>query len=253
MATPTLFIEGAVATLRFQRPDKHNAIDRATWAAIPDLVDQATRSEARALIVRGGKSALAAGGGIAEFDEVFADRTAPLAYLDLMSAATAAIEAAPLPVIAAISGLCVGAGVAVALACDLRIASADARLAITPAKLGLMYSLADTRRVVDAVGASMAKDLLFTGRMVDAEEARAIGLVDHIGGNEAVAERARAVVATSAWTHARTKAIVRRILDGAIADNDETRGWFADAPEGVDYAEGLAAFRARRKPDFPWR
>jgi enoyl-CoA hydratase/carnithine racemase len=253
MSTPSLTIDGRMATLTFQRAAKHNALDRATWQALPGLIDEATRAGAHVVILQGSGGHFAAGADIAEFDTVFADRTATLAYLALMSAATAAIEACPLPVIAAIDGLCIGAGVAVALACDIRMATPAARLAITPAKLGLMYSLADTKRVVDAVGPARAKDLLFTARMIAAPEALAIGLIDFIGDAVAVADKARAMAELSSWTHARTKAVVRRIVDGATDDDDETRGWFADAPEGPDFAEGVAAFRARRKPDFPGR
>jgi enoyl-CoA hydratase/carnithine racemase len=239
-------VESGIATLTFQRAEKHNAIDRATWEALPRLIEDAKHGNARVVVVRGSGGNFAAGADIGEFDRVFADRDATLAYLALMSTATAAIEACPLPVIAFIEGLCIGAGVALALACDVRIATAGARLAITPAKLGLMYSLADTKRVVDAVGASKAKDLLFSARMVDASEALAIGLIDAIGDTDVVADRARAISSLSSWTHGRTKAVVRRILDGASADDDETRGWFADAPAGPDYVEGLAAFHARR-------
>ena len=253
MPIPSLAIDAGIATLTFQRAEKHNAIDRATWEALPRLIADATHGDARVLILRGSGGNFAAGADIAEFDTVFADRDATLAYLASMSAATTAIEACPLPVIAAIEGLCIGAGVAVALACDLRIASADARLAITPAKLGLMYSLADTKRVVDTVGASSAKDLLFSARMIGAPEALAIGLIDAIGDAAAVADKARSIADLSGWTHARTKAVVRRILEGSSGDDDETRGWFADAPETADYAEGLAAFCARRKPVFPGR
>ncbi len=253
MAVPHLAVEAGIATLTFQRPEKHNAIDRATWEALPRLFDDTARSDARVLVLRGGGGNFAAGADIGEFDEVFSDRNATLAYLAMMSAATTAIEACPMPVIAAIEGLCIGAGVAVALACDMRVAMPEARFAITPAKLGLMYSLADTKRVVDAVGASRAKDLLFSARMINASEALAIGLINAVGDAQVVAERARTMANQSSWTHARTKVVVRRILDGATADDVETRGWFADAPETTDYSEGLAAFRARRKPVFPGR
>jgi enoyl-CoA hydratase/carnithine racemase len=230
--TPALMFDGACATLIFDRPDRRNAINLASWRALPLLIgDAVARRETRVIVIRGAGGNFAAGADIAEFDIVFADRTATLAYLDDMSAATAAIEAAPVPVIAQINGLCIGAGVAIAAACDLRIAADDARFAITPAKLGLAYSAADTRRVIRAIGASATRDLLFTGRTIAAAEA----------------------LATSAWTHARSKAIVQRVLAGQIDDDEVTRGWFADAPETADYLEGLAAFRARRTPVFPPR
>jgi enoyl-CoA hydratase/carnithine racemase len=256
--TPALMFDGACATLIFDRPDRRNAINLASWRALPLLIgDAVARRETRVIVIRGAGGNFAAGADIAEFDIVFADRTATLAYLDDMSAATAAIEAAPVPVIAQINGLCIGAGVAIAAACDLRIAADDARFAITPAKLGLAYSAADTRRVIRAIGASATRDLLFTGRTIAAAEALALSLVDavHAPGDidDAIAAKVAMIAATSAWTHARSKAIVQRVLAGQIDDDEVTRGWFADAPETADYLEGLAAFRARRTPVFPPR
>jgi enoyl-CoA hydratase/carnithine racemase len=157
-------------------------------------------------------------------------------------------------VIAQIDGLCIGAGVALAAACDLRLAARDARFAITPAKLGLIYSLADTARVMALVGPGVTRDLLFTGRMIDGVEAHAVGLVGAVHASDdladAVAEKAALIGANSRWSHARGKQIVRKILDGAGDDDAQTLGWFADATEGADYREGIAAFAERRKPRF---
>lgn len=258
---PLLSFAGAVATIAFNRPEKRNALARATWLSLPGKIEvAAARIETRLIVLRGAGGNFAAGADIGEFDDVFADPAAASTYLAEMSAATAAIEAVPLPVIALIEGLCIGAGVAVALACDLRLAAADARFAVTPAKLGLAYSLADTGRLVAAVGASAARNLLFTAALIDAPEALTIGLIDAVAAaataasptplDDALAERAALIVAGSSWTHARSKAMVRRILDGKGAEDDESRGWFADAAGQPDLVEGLAAFRGRRGPQF---
>ena len=252
MASTRLTLDGPIATLAFDRPEKRNAFNEAAWREIPAQIERAVGDPAvRVIVVRGSGGNFAAGADIAEFDTVFASRESTLDYLALMSAATNAIEAAPLPVIAFVEGLCFGAGVAVALSCDVRVAASDGRFAITPAKLGLMYSLADTKRVVDAVGASKAKDLLFTGRVVDASEALSIGLVDVVADD--VASKVAEMTALSSWTHARTKAVIRKLLDGQHEECDETRGWFADAIDAPDYGEGVAAFRSRRPPAFPPR
>ncbi len=253
--TPRLDLGGPVCTLWFDRADQRNALNIATWRAIPGLIGKATtRPQTRVILIRGAGGHFAAGADIAEFDRVFADRRATLAYLDDMTTATNAIAAAALPVIAVIEGLCIGAGVAVAAACDLRLAAEDAQFAITPAKLGLVYSRLDTRRVVDLVGASAAKDLLFTGRMITAGAAHAIGLVDGVFAPAALSaaalEKASLIAANSAWTHRHSKAIVASIMAGSRDDDDETRGWFADAPEGADYREGIAAFHLRRTLNF---
>ncbi len=252
---PKISLDGPVATLWFDRPDKRNALSLATWLALPALVGEAVRTKlTRVILIRGTEGNFAAGADIDEFDTVFADRNATLAYLDVMQVATAAIEAAPVPIIAVIEGLCIGAGVAIAAACDLRIASNDAQFAITPAKLGLVYSRADTRRIVDLIGASAAKDLLFTGRMIDADLAQSIGLINEAHAKEtldsAVLNKAMLIAANSSWTHARSKTIVASILVGMRHDDDQSRGWFADAPERSDYHERVTAFRTRRRPKF---
>jgi enoyl-CoA hydratase/carnithine racemase len=254
MAVPiVLNSHGPITTLLLDRPEKRNAITLLQWQALPDLVARAVAmADTRVIILRGAGGNFAAGADIGEFAQVFADRAATLAYQAAMAATTRAIEHARVPVIAQIEGLCIGAGVALAAACDLRLAARDARFAITPAKLGLIYSLADTARVMALVGPGVTKDLLFTGRMIDGVEAQAIGLVGAVHASDdladAVAEKATLIAANSRWSHARGKQIVRKILDGARDDDPQTLGWFADATEGADYRAGLAAFAERRKP-----
>lgn len=249
----TLGFDGPVATLSFQRPASRNALSQASWTRLPLAIAEAVaRRETRVIIVQGAGGNFAAGADIAEFDTVFADRAATEAYLDLMLAATGAIADAPLPVLAAIEGLCIGAGVAVALACDVRVADPGASFAITPAKLGLAYSLTDTRRLAGAVGLSKAKQLLFTGERIDAAEALRIGLVDAIGDRSAVDSIAQAIAANAAASHSSTKRVLRLVEQGAVED-DVSRAIFADAPLGDDFREGLTAFRAKRAPAFPPR
>ncbi len=251
-----LEIDGPVATAILNRPQARNALNVAMWRALPQLIyDLERRREVRALIVRGAGGHFASGADISEFDEVFADRDKALDYGRLLETATAALAAFDRPVVAVIEGYCIGAGLAVALACDLRIAAADARLGAPPAKLGLIYSLADTRRLVQAVGASAAKAMLFTAVLRSAPEAFALGLVDEVHGVDALEAAASARITglcTLSPSSIRTaKAMVRRVVDGGLEDTDETRGWFADAATGADFAEGLAAFWAKRKPVFP--
>ena len=257
MTTPglTLSIGNGIAELLLDRPAKRNSINRAMWRGIPAVLRQIEgEPDVRVVLVRGAGGNFAAGADIAEFDTVFADAASTTGYLDDMVAATAAIAALPMPIVAMIEGLCIGAGVAVALACDMRCAADNARFAITPAKLGLVYSLTDTARLVAAVGPSRARDLLFTGRTIDAGAAYDMGLVDEVVGGEGfegeVRARAEALLAMSGRSIAAAKQILGLLEAGQVAEDARSRQIFADAPRSIDFVEGHTAFKARRPPRF---
>jgi enoyl-CoA hydratase/carnithine racemase len=245
-----------VAILTLNRPHRRNALNAGMWSALPGLLSRlASDHSARVLIVRGAGGHFAAGADISEFSTLAGDRSSALAYGRLLEDATAALAGWPRPVIAQIDGYCIGAGLAIALACDLRMAASDARLGAPPARLGLVYSLGDTRRLLDAVGASAAKAMLFTAVLHPAPDALRIGLVDevHPAADLAAAARAKAasIAELSSWSIRHAKAIIATVLSGAREETDETRAWFADAFEGRDFAEGLAAFNGKRAPRFP--
>jgi enoyl-CoA hydratase/carnithine racemase len=250
-----LSLEAPIAVLTLNRPEARNAFNTAMWRAIPDIVDQVAKDPAiRVLMLRGAGGNFASGADITEFDQVFADRASALAYGRLIEAATAALAGLDRPVIAWIEGYCIGAGLAVALSCDLRLAEDGARFGAPPAKLGLIYSLTDTRRLVQAVGASAAKGMLFTGQLYAAGDALRLGLVDEVHGREAlepaVSAKAALIAGLSSGSIRSAKALVAMILAGQWEETDQTRGWFADAAQSDDFAEGLAAFHAKRPPIF---
>ncbi|MEP6011820.1 MAG: enoyl-CoA hydratase-related protein, partial [Parasphingorhabdus sp.] len=156
------------------------------------------------------------------------------------------------PTIAVIDGDCVGGGCGIALACDMRIAGPTARFGITPAKLGLVYPLHDTKLLVDAVGPSQAKRILFTGQILSAEESLRIGLItiladDPYGEAAALAETMASV---SSHSQRMSKQIVQRILDGQADDDEASSTLFDAAFESDDFKEGVSAFLAKRKPEF---
>lgn len=246
--------EGDIAWLILDRPDRRNALTQAMWRALPALLDQIADFPARVLVIRGEGGHFAAGADIGEFEEVYADRSSAERYFSEIAAAMDALADFGKPVLAMIDGACVGGGLGLALCCDLRIAATGARFGITPAKLGLMYNLADTRRLVAAVGEQRARDILYTARILDADEALACGLVLETHPSEdlesAVRAKAASIAAASPWSIRRTKQVIGRIGAGQAGDDDETRGWMADAVEGEDFHEGRAAFLGKRPPVF---
>ncbi len=245
---------GPVARLLLNRPAKRNAIDQTMWESIPLLVNQAMASaDVRALILTSSQPGIfCAGADIGEFSAQSASADWRARNQAAIRGAQLAIARAPKPVIAAIDGDCVGGGCGLALACDIRIASPRSRLGITPAKLGLVYSLHDSKLLVDLVGPGHAKRMLYTGMLLGADEACRIGLVEELADDPLAAAQALAaqIAAASPFSQKGTKAIIRRILDGAADDDADSATLFDSAFTGPDFAEGVEAFLAKRKPAF---
>lgn len=246
---------GSCGRIIIAQPDKRNAISAAMWRDLGAAARAADTDEAaRLIIVSGEGDHFAAGADISEFKSVYATRDTALDYTQTMLKSLAALELVKKPVLAAIRGACVGGGCSIALACDFRFAAASARCAVTPAKLGLVYSLADTRRLARAAGPQCAKDLLMTGRMVDAEEALRLGLIDRLYRNDklddAVAAFVAEIVPLSPWSLAATKATFRLLGDGVADDDPRALTLMLEAFDGADFKEGYRAFLDKRAPKF---
>lgn len=246
--------DGPVARLLIDRPDRRNAMTQTMWEQLPHLVAEAMADDAiRVLVLASATPGLfCAGADIHEFATCSGDEDWRVANQAAIRASQYALAHAEKPVIAAIDGDCVGGGCGLAIACDLRIASPTARLGITPAKLGIVYSLFDTKLLVDLVGPARAKRILFTGALHSAEDALAIGLIEEIAPDplSAADTLARTIAANAQHSVRASKAIIRRILDGQANDDATTLALFRDAFTLPDFAEGVAAFRAKRRPDF---
>ncbi len=261
MVEAAIFVDkqGPVADLVLNRPDKRNALTWEMWRQLGDCIEALeTDTDIKVVIVRGAdETAFAAGADIEEFGTVYADADTGREYSDTMLASEQKLFSLTKPTIAQIQGPCMGAGLAIALCCDVRIADSSAKFALPPARLGLAYGLFDTKRLVDAVGPSTAKHMIFTAATLSADDALAAGLVDqlHDGDNvaKAVAAYAEKICSLSRYSTLATKKIVRMIVDGAFEETEETRRLFLDAFQGEDFKEGRAAFLEKRKPKFTFR
>jgi enoyl-CoA hydratase/carnithine racemase len=247
--------EGAIGRVILDRPEKRNAICSAMWRAIPYAIARLDANPAvRVILLQGAGTDFAAGADIAEFGTVYATRESSAAYAAELASAMDALSAARKPCIAVIRGLCIGGGVALALCCDLRFAEAGARLAVTPAKLGIAYSFEDTRRLVDCVGAAAAKDILFSGRMFDAAAALRYRLIDAVFPADRLEDEVLAYAGTLAANSPASIAVARdfiaRAQSGQRSETEATRSAYLDILEGPDFREGTSAFRAKRKPRF---
>lgn len=250
-----LRVEGSVARLTLNRPERRNALGAAMWRGLGEAARAADSDpRVKVMVVCGAGGHFAAGADIAEFEAVAKDREAANAFADAVHDGVGALAQMEKPTLAMIEGFCVGGGVAVALACDIQMAADDAQLGVTPAKLGLVYNIRDTRLLVDAVGPSMARDLLYTGRLIGAAEALAIGLVDfvHPSGDlaGAVESKTRLICANAQTSAQQAKTMVRRALEGQSADDEVTREVTLQAFLGPEFAEGRTAFMAKRPPKF---
>lgn len=243
-----------VAHLVIDRAAKRNAFTLEMWHALPSLLNKAMADpQVKSVILRSAQAGVfCAGADIAESAAHIQDAQWRAANHAAIAAAQHQLARAPKPVIAAIDGDCVGGGCGLAIACDIRIASPRSRLGITPARLGLVYSLHDTKLLVDLVGPSQAKRILFTAQLLSAEEAARIGLVDMMADDVLAEAAALAHQMASCSQHSigNSKTIIRAILDGQSDDDAHSSALFADAFVGPDYPEGVAAFLEKRPAKF---
>lgn len=247
--------EGKVAHLIIDRPEKRNAFNQAMWELLPELLADAMTDDAiRVLTLHASRkdSAFCAGADIGEFATGSTDPEWRAKNQAAIGKVQHELAQAPKPTIAIIDGDCVGGGCGIALACDMRVAGPKARFGITPSKLGLVYPLHDTKLLVDLVGPSQAKRILFTGQLLSAQEALDIGLITLLADDPYGEAEALANTMASVSSHSQTmsKSIIKRILDGQADDDAETEQLFDSAFESDDFKEGVSAFMEKRKPEF---
>jgi enoyl-CoA hydratase/carnithine racemase len=257
MTDISLRFEPPFARIVLNRAERRNAITRAMWRALPAIrLAIEAREDMLVAVIEGEGAHFSAGADISEFDEVYRDPATVRDYGDAVQDGLRALIDLDRPTIAVIRGVAVGGGLGLALACDLRFCAADAHLAITPAKLGLIYGHTETRRLVELVGPSRAKDLLFTGRRIETDEALAIGLIDRrieTALEETVLGYARGLAELSQASIRGGKRAVDAVAAGMTHETPMFRALAEAAALGPDFAEGRAAFAAKRAAKFAFR
>src|SRR5271170_1767061 len=224
----SLAIEAPVARLRLTRPERRNVVTRAMWLALPELCRRIeASSEALAVVIEGEGEHFSAGADISEFEDAYRDEETTRDYLQSIQDGLGALVALGRPTLAALRGNAIGGGLALGLCCDLRFCAEDVHLAVTPAKLGLLYGFIETRRLVELVGPARAKDILYTGRRLNAAEALAIGLVDRTvataGIDDAVTSYALELARLSQYSIRGSKLAVEAIAGGLARETPAFR------------------------------
>ena len=251
---------GRVALVIIDRPQKRNALNVRLWRELAAAFEAlAADPEVRVAILRGaGEEAFASGADLHAFTALPGNPELVREHQAAVEAAMRAVEDLPAPVIAMIFGYALGGGCELAVACDLRLASDEARFGIPAARMGIVLRRSNVQALVDLIGPGRAKELLFTGRRVDAREALAMGLVNEVLPRAELEGRAFALAGALAENSPVSvrgaKAMVRACLRGEPEPRAEGGYTLSQAAYlSDDFREGVDAFVAKRKPIFPGR
>ena len=256
MPTPHVLYatEGPLAILTFNRPETHNAMTWQMYQALVEACDQAEAdSNIRVFILRGaGGKAFVAGTDIGQFRE-FRTREDGIAYEARLDEVLDRLERVTKPTIAQVDGVAAGGGCAIAMTCDLRLCTPDARFGVPVARtLGNCLSAATYSRFLDLIGPARLKEMMFTGRFFDAAEAAAVGLVNRIVDADridaAVRELAQIIAANAPLTIKASKEMVRRLQARRRIASQEGHDLIAMCYTSDDFREGVEAFLAKRAP-----
>jgi enoyl-CoA hydratase/carnithine racemase len=246
--------DGPIGWITFNQPERLNAVRRDMWDDLPAAVASLTaKPQTRVIVIRGaGDKAFISGADIAEFDVQRNDASSNKPFTHAVSAATASLADARLPVIAMINGFCIGGGMVIASACDIRICSEGSRFGVPAGKLGLGYELDNFARLQSIVGRGIAMEMLATARHFTAQEALQAGFVNRIvpaANLEAEIHSMAAMTASLApLSVAAAKLASRAALDPTL--RDEAQRAIDSCFDSEDFKEGRAAFRERRVPTF---
>lgn len=251
---------GGVGWMIFNNPERHNAVSLEMWqAAERILADFASDPAVRVVVVTGaGGKAFVSGADISKFESERSSAEAVATYQATTARAYDALYNLAKPTIAMIRGHCIGGGAALAVCCDLRIATEKSSFGIPAAKLGLGYGLTGIARLVDVVGPSFAKELFFTAKRFTAAEAERMGLVNRVLPEDQIEAFVEDYANTIAENAPLTVTSVKAIINEAVKDRgkrDEAlcERLVLECFNSQDYIEGRRAFMEKRKPQFQGR
>ena len=249
--------EGSVGYVIFNNPERHNAVSLDMWQVAGEMLDDFREdSNIKVVVVTGnGGKAFVSGADISRFESERANMDATKVYNATVEKAYAGIQDFPKPTIAMIRGYCIGGGLGLAVCCDLRICSDNSRFSVPAAKLGLGYSYAGLRRLIDVVGPSFAMEIFYTARQFTAAEALAMGLVNRVvpdGELESFVKSYADMIAGNApLTIKAVKAVVSEMMkDEKTRDLKRAQAAVDACFKSRDYEEGRKAFMEKRKPSF---
>ncbi|NIE63081.1 3-hydroxybutyryl-CoA dehydratase [Burkholderia sp. Ax-1719] len=243
-----------VAVVVINRESKRNALTMMLWRQLGETFSMLDQDPAvRAIVLTGSGASFCAGADISEFSQVRANAEQALEYESTYDGCCDAIAAVSKPTIAAVNGFCMGGGCNVAMACDFRFADPSAAFAIPAARLSIVYGVAGTARLLNLVGLSNAKWILFSGKRFDASRAHRLGFVDEIEPNVLAAAKvfAAELAQNAPLTMKGAKYILDHLRDkqGELSESTVQR-MLDEAAQSYDYQEGRAAFAEKRAPRF---
>ncbi len=249
--------QGSIGWLTFNNPARRNAISIDMWEAIPKVLDRFEQDPAvRVIVLKGeGDKAFVSGADVSQYEKDRSTAEGIQRYEEIAGRVAARLLSCDKVIIAMIRGYCLGAGVNIALCCDLRIAAEDARLGIPAAKLGLGYRASSLKNLVDTIGPAFAREVLITGRQFKADEAKTMGFVHRVAPvaelEALVLEYCAMVSENAPLTIRASKRIVRELLkSGEALDARACDALVKACFESQDYIEGRRAFMEKRKPVF---
>ena len=249
--------EAGVGYVVFNNPERHNAMSLDMWAATGRIMDDFARDDSlRVVVLTGaGSKAFVSGADISRFGAERSNEEAVAHYNETVEKASSALYNYPKPTIAMIRGYCIGGGLAIATCCDLRIAADHSTFAVPAAKLGLGYGYSGLKRLIDVVGPAFAKEIFYTARQFNAEEAKVMGLVNRVVPDAELEGYVKKYGETIAGNAPLTIKAVKKVVGEVLKDEGKRDMAGAektgnDCFKSKDYIEGRDAFMEKRKPVF---